>query len=49
MAGLQHSSSGALSYDPDGTGAASAVQFAELPPRLTLSNQDFLIIRRVMR
>ncbi len=41
---LYNSSTGALSYDPDGTGAASAIQFAELAPGLALASQDFLIV-----
>jgi Ca2+-binding RTX toxin-like protein len=38
------STSGALSYDPDGTGAASATQFATLSAGLPLANTDFLIV-----
>ena len=35
---------GALSYDPDGTGHAAMVQFASLVPGLALTNTDFLIV-----
>ena len=40
---IDNSNTGALSYDPDGTGAAAAVQFAELSPGLVLTYQDFPI------
>jgi Ca2+-binding RTX toxin-like protein len=35
---------GALNYDPDGTGAAAATQFAELAPGLAPTNWDFIVI-----
>ncbi|MDQ4087138.1 MAG: hypothetical protein M3177_03865 [Pseudomonadota bacterium] len=34
---------GALFYDPDGTGSAAAVQFASVTPGLVLSNTDFIV------
>jgi len=41
---IYNSNTGALSYDPDGTGSAAAVQFAELSTGLTLTYQDFQIV-----
>ena len=41
---IYNSNTGALSYDPDGTGSAAAVQFAELSTKLALTSQDFLIV-----
>ncbi|MBM6593791.1 calcium-binding protein [Microvirga pudoricolor] len=35
---------GALSYDPDGSGAKAAVQFAQLNPNTKLTHKDFLIL-----
>ncbi|WP_291994739.1 matrixin family metalloprotease [Candidatus Accumulibacter sp. ACC003] len=40
---LYDSTSGALRYDPDGSGVAAAVQFATLSSGLALSNADFLV------
>jgi Ca2+-binding RTX toxin-like protein len=34
---------GALSYDPDGTGAKAAVTFAQLNPGLKMTSKDFFI------
>lgn len=34
---------GALYYDPDGTGAAAAVQFAQLDMHLALTQRDFVV------
>jgi serralysin len=36
--------SGALLFDVDGTGAAAAVQFAQMSAGLALTEQDFLIV-----
>jgi len=36
-------SSGALFYDPDGTGSAKAVQFATIAKNLSLTHSDFVI------
>ena len=41
---IYNASTGALSYDADGTGATAAVQFAQLSSGLALTNQDFLVI-----
>jgi serralysin len=35
---------GALSFDVDGTGAAAAVQFAQLSAGLALVNTEFLVV-----
>ena len=41
---IYNSSSGALSYDSDGTGAAAPVQFAHLTSGLALTNADFRVL-----
>ena len=41
---IYDSSTGALIYDADGSGAGSAVQFAILGTGLSLSNSDFVVI-----
>jgi len=41
---IYNPSTGALHYDPDGTGAASAQQFAQLTAGLTLNQTDFYVI-----
>lgn len=41
---IYNSATGALSYDPDGTGAAAAVQFATLTNIASLTNGDFLVV-----
>ena len=41
---IYNSSTGALSYDSDGTGAAAPVQFAHLTSGLGLSNADFRVV-----
>jgi len=41
---LYEKSSGALFYDPDGTGKAKAVQFATVAKNLALTNKDFFVI-----
>jgi Ca2+-binding RTX toxin-like protein len=38
------STTGALLYDPDGTGASAGVQFAQLTPGLDLNPSDFLVV-----
>jgi serralysin len=40
---LYHKKAGALFYDPDGSGAAKAVQFATIDKKLAISHKDFLI------
>jgi serralysin len=40
---IYNSDTGALLYDPDGNGAAAAVQFAALPPTLALTNNNFQV------
>jgi Ca2+-binding RTX toxin-like protein len=37
-------STGALSYDPDGSGRAASTQFATLSPRLDLTHANFVIV-----
>uniref|UniRef100_UPI00358DC91A M10 family metallopeptidase C-terminal domain-containing protein n=1 Tax=Microvirga sesbaniae TaxID=681392 RepID=UPI00358DC91A len=41
---IYNSSTGALSYDPDGTGSAAAVKFATLAAGLKMTAADFLVI-----
>jgi serralysin len=41
---LYNSSSGVLSYDPDGTGAAGATQFATLANHAALTHENFTIV-----
>ena len=41
---LYNAGSGAVLYDPDGTGAQAATQFATISPGLALSAGDFKIL-----
>ena len=41
---IYDSTTGAVSYDVDGSGAGAAVKFAQLAKGLALTNADFLII-----
>ena len=41
---IYNSSTGALSYDADGTGSATQVQFAHLTSGLALTNSDFRVV-----
>ena len=41
---LYHKKAGALFYDPDGNGAAKAVQFATIGKKLGISHKDFYVI-----
>jgi len=41
---IYNAASGALLYDPDGTGAQAATQFAMLTPGLAVSANDFTIV-----
>jgi uncharacterized protein YkwD len=41
---IYNSGDGALSYDPDGTGAAAAIKFAQLAAGLNLTNADFIVV-----
>ncbi|WP_421868340.1 calcium-binding protein [Pararhizobium sp.] len=41
---IYDSTTGAVSYDKDGTGAAAAVQFATVGHDLTMTNADFFIV-----
>ena len=40
---IYNSSTGALSFDPDGTGSAHQVQFATLAPHLSLTASSFVV------
>jgi len=41
---LYHKEGGALFYDPDGSGSAKAIQFANLAKGLKISHKDFFVI-----
>ena len=41
---IYNSHSGALYYDPDGTGGAPKVEFAQLDPGLAMSHDDFTVM-----
>ena len=41
---IYNKATGALSYDPDGTGSAHPTQFATLPTGLSLSHANFQIV-----
>jgi len=41
---LYYKEGGALFYDPDGSGSAKAIQFANLPKGLKVSHKDFFVI-----
>jgi Ca2+-binding RTX toxin-like protein len=41
---IYNNTSGALSYDADGTGSVGAIQFATLDPNLPVTNADFFIV-----
>ncbi|MGO4706672.1 hypothetical protein AB4072_12960 [Microvirga sp. 2MCAF38] len=41
---IYNSDTGALYYDPDGTGQAAAVLFAKLKPGLLLTNKDLFVV-----
>jgi Ca2+-binding RTX toxin-like protein len=41
---LYHKKGGALFYDPDGTGSAKAIQFANLSKNLKIGHKDFFVI-----
>jgi Ca2+-binding RTX toxin-like protein len=41
---IYNSTTGALSYDPDGNGPGMAIGFAELSPGLTMTYSDFIVI-----
>jgi Ca2+-binding RTX toxin-like protein len=41
---IYQSSTGALFYDPDGTGASAAIQFATVTAGLSLTNVDFFVV-----
>ncbi|MGF9758035.1 hypothetical protein AAII07_22820 [Microvirga sp. 0TCS3.31] len=40
---IHNRATGAVYYDPDGTGAEAQVQFAQVDPRLNLKNLDFVV------
>jgi serralysin len=39
-----NAATGAVLYDPDGTGSAPAIQFATLQPGASLTNADIFVI-----
>ncbi|WP_114945451.1 M10 family metallopeptidase C-terminal domain-containing protein [Microvirga calopogonii] len=41
---IYNKKTGALFYDPDGTGAKEAIQVATLPKNLKLTNLDFFVV-----
>jgi len=41
---IYNPNTGALTYDPDGTGTAASVEFAQVSPGLSLQYHDFLVV-----